>query len=278
MRRMRRPLALLVVGALALAACGGDDDGDATSEPTEADTTDDTEADGDSDDGDSADGDSGGPTDFEALIEQGREANFKVTYESRTDGDVDSVLTFYQLDGQVRLDTDETSAIIETADGAVTCDGIDTDSPTCTQVPVLGEFLDTALLGFFGAWSVLWNEGLADMSGLVDVEEGTEEIAGRDARCATIDVSDFATDEAGEATSCVDAETGVLLRYAATSSDGGTSEIVATEFGEPSESDFEPPADVEEIPLPEGLEDLEDFDPENFDPENFDPEDFLGGN
>jgi hypothetical protein len=88
-----------------------------------------------------------------------------------------------------------------------------------------------------------------------------KKIAGRDADCFTITAADFGSGDAaagslgdslkGALTYCNDHETGAMLENTITDEDGeaGTN-LLVTEFGEPSASDFEPPATPTIVTVP----------------------------
>ncbi len=275
---MRRFFATFLVAMLAtagLAACGGDDDDDVNA-ATEADDDsgdsddgdgdddgdDDSDDDSDDDDGDddSDDDDSDDEMDDELadLVERQSSARIRITYEMSGEEET----TTYSQDGEGRtaIFTGTSSVFVSGGpDGAFSCDGLDTDEPTCSAIPEGMEELATIGLTLFAAIG----EGIAQQSeDLGGVDTSEEEIAGRDATCYDWDASallggfgDIAEDIGGEleeedlegvdsARVCIDDETGWLLEL---SSEGDDAEsFLAIEVGEPLDSDFEAPAPIEE--------------------------------
>ena len=78
-----------------------------------------------------------------------------------------------------------------------------------------------------------------------------EQVAGRDAACATIDAGNLGALSAalkGSYSVCIDKETGIMLQAKADSGSGSTEDITATDFGEPTAADFTPPATPSTIP------------------------------
>jgi hypothetical protein len=85
----------------------------------------------------------------------------------------------------------------------------------------------------------------------------SDTIAGRDARCITFSASSFSPLAAlagsldGEATVCVDEETGFLLKLETNDGDSTKNVFLATEVGEASEEDVTPPVTPSTISLPD---------------------------
>lgn len=263
---MRRFLALSLaaaLGALGLAACGGDDGNDESgspaSEDTARDSSDDTTDDtGDDTSGDDAEG-SGGADELRELLERQSEARIKVTYvTTETDGSEKEMTIAQDGEGRQSLVTDGT-LFISGPEGTFSCDGTGSDA-TCDEVPEdLGEL---GMLGFslFTSLGQGMLEGVGDVDG---VETTRDEIAGRDALCVDWDASSFSgmlgelaegdlPDDA-QVRICVDEETGFLLELGG-QGDGDTFSIRAVEVSEPEDSDFEPPS------TPETMRDLGDID------------------
>jgi len=257
---MRRFFATFLVAMLAtagLAACGGDDDNDDVA-ATEA---------GDDSGGDDSGGDSGGDSgdditdemddELADLVERQSSARIRITYEMSGDEET----TTYSQDGEGRtaIFTGTSSVFVSSPDGAFSCDGLDTDAPTCQAIPEGMEELATIGLTFFAAIG----EGIAQQSeDLAGVDTSEEEIAGRNATCYDWDASallggfgDIAEELGGEleeedlegvdsARVCIDDETGWLLELSSEGDDAET--FLAIEVGEPLDSDFEAPAPIEE--------------------------------
>jgi len=94
----------------------------------------------------------------------------------------------------------------------------------------------------------------------------SETIAGRDASCVTYKAADViaklkglplfknSTDNASDydpndsATICIDKQTGFVVKLTATKKGKPQDDLTATAIGEPSDSDFTPPATPETIP------------------------------
>ena len=98
-------------------------------------------------------------------------------------------------------------------------------------------------------------------------ESSSQTIAGQDATCVTLKASNAGvlgsalSKLAGNPslTTCVDKNTGVLLKYTGSSGDTTKTLFEATEYGESSPSDFEPPStpvttpSIPNITLPGGI-------------------------
>jgi hypothetical protein len=248
---MRRLLALMFTAVLALgalAACGGDDD-DANNSGAPGQQQDGGD-DGGSGDGSTDDGDTGDGSLSDLLAKQ-KDATIKITYRQQ-DGEL---LTISQDGDRVATFIGEDSSYISTPDGAVSCSGLDTDAPTCTEMPDVGGNLGALGLASFQVYASI-AESVADVAG---VDTASDTVAGRDATCVTVNPKEVLDATiAGQlgidgdvpdkdATICVDDETGYLLLL-----DGWDGEdtpvLEATEVGEPSDSDFEPPVTPETIP------------------------------
>jgi hypothetical protein len=251
--------ALFVVAlATGATACGGDDD-DATSAPSTTDAADDGDgAATTTPDDDDDDDDDGSNESFTAVLERRNDAAFKVTYD--TGGD--EVFSVAQ-DGERRAVMSGNGLVISDAGRTISCEDLDT-TPTCSELPE--SFGGIAALGLNFLDTI--SEAVISAADAVDVLDRTsDEIAGRAATCIEYDADSLLADIAeqtgedaggelgGDARICVDTETGVLLELSAGEGDDAE-RLVATEFGEPSDEDFEPPAPVEPAPdLDDLLED-----------------------
>lgn len=258
-------LAALATFALLFSACGGDDDDDDDSnEPTASadagdddgddgddDTGDDEEtpADGDDDDGGDDDGDD--PFgDLEDLAGDYESATGKVTYESTDEDGVTSTMTIYtDAEGnRSRFDSfseDGGFISITTPDVSYTCSE-SAGEGFCIE----GEGSELGGIGLFGIFSS--PETLAayvnalDISG-VDVETSSEEIAGTDANC--FEWSGEVEGDEGSGKVCFSDSGLMLLGEFNSSTEGSSTTMRATDFSnEVSDSDFEPPYEVTEIP------------------------------
>lgn len=256
---MRRFLALILAGTLGtfgLAACGGDDDDSgakAADEQPDGDSSDDTKDDS-SDDTEATDGDDGA-AELRALLEKQSKARIKVTYVTTDADGAETEMTIAQ-DGEGRTAMiADGSLLISGPDGTISCDGTGSDA-SCTQMPEgLGE-LGMLGLTMFTAIGQGMLEGADELDG-VDTE--SDEVAGRDAICVDWDGSSLlgllgdlgeSTDDVpadGRVRICVDEETGFLLEFSG-EGEGDTFSLLATEVGEPDDSDFEPPSTPETMP------------------------------
>ncbi|MEX0683907.1 MAG: hypothetical protein WD904_03350 [Dehalococcoidia bacterium] len=250
-------LSAFAMTALLLAtACGGDDDdgGDETS----ATATQDSGDDGGDDGGDDEDptetedsGDDGG--DEEDIFSQLDEltgdletVTGKISYEITDADGTTSSMTFYAKSPNSRFDTSDgstTSIIISTPDTTYVCDS---SSETCIATPGSGD--DVSSLGLFGAFFSSEIIGayvnVAEAAG-VDVEMSDESINGIDATCFSWDEDTALEVDSGKL--CFN-DAGVMV-YQEFTDDSGTTKLEATEYSDDvSDSDFEPPYDVTEIP------------------------------
>jgi hypothetical protein len=236
----------LVVGVIAatltIAACGGSDKKDTT--PAAGDSTTTTTADGS---GSSTSAPGGGSDEFSQLVAKAKAANFKVTYTTQ-DGSSETIAQ--DGNGKVAIISDG-SLLISDGTKTISCDGT-TSSATCTDTGAAGAGSLTALTGFFTATYA----GLTQLNSTAfGGHTSSERIADRDATCVSYKSSDIAggaltgkiPGDPG-VTACVDAETGILLKYSTTLDDKTTDEYVATAAGESSPSDFEPPSTPVTVP------------------------------
>jgi hypothetical protein len=182
-------------------------------------------------------------TDIAALAKKAETASFKVTYKT-SNGDT---ITIAQ-DGQGKKSIVQgNNLFIVDGDTAVYCDGT-TSSATCEDRGRAGKAAaDAATATVTGAYRSL----AALNSSLFNGDTSSETIAGRDATCVTVKLADMGgilgsiADKIGADASgsmCVDKETGVLLKLSGGTGGNPTDVLVATEFGEPSDSDFVPPS------------------------------------
>jgi hypothetical protein len=233
MRKLTATVLGLVLIAGFVSGCGGDDDsGDAgsTTPPTET-----TQPD-----------DGGGSNEFSDIVAQASEANIRIVYER--DGE-DSITIAQDGEGRSAFTDGDSTIYTDTdTDTTVSCDGTGADAE-CTEIP-FGGVAASILTGFTGLFTGLVNLDSSVFGG--DVSSDT--IAGRDARCITFSASSFSPLAAlagsvdGEATICVDEETGFLLKLE-TKDDSSTKDVfLATEVGEASESDLTPPVTPSTIP------------------------------
>jgi hypothetical protein len=236
-------IAIGVVAALALAACGSSTTGGTSG----------VDGPGNLPGVPGATSGGGKSSDFSQLLAQAKQAKYKVTY-AQSSGDTFTLAQdppkFSMIDGD--------SATYVTADGdAVECSlgaGTATSAaPTCTSLPGSGSAIQQAMSTTFGAIGTLFvTLASQNLSGLVNIKTTSKSIAGRDAECATIDKGTLGVLGAalGNASYqvCVDKGTGVMLSSGGTDENGKTNDIHATKFSEPTDADFTPPATPTTIP------------------------------
>jgi len=255
---MRRIPAILLSLLLVAAACG-DDDGSLFSEdspPT-------TEAAGDdgatpsttaprdetttsSPAGNGGDGASG--DDIEALLEEYRSTPLRLVY--RLDGVGGGEIMILAQDPTRTppvssfSSPDENSRVIQRGDEMTIC-----DDEACFSVPGAGG--EQMLMGMFGTAMVgaLMTGGIGDVPGL-DVDTGTETIAGRTGLCFTYNPSQSFDPTVEFARQCVDAELGftLLVESRERGSDQVETVMELLEFGRPTDEDFEPTGPVTGMP------------------------------
>ena len=219
------------------AACGGDDDDTASTDETEEDVTTTADDGGDEEEEESEDEDSGGGDEFAQAIERAEEATIKVTYEVTGDNQDPQEFTIAQDPPKFALQA-ETGLLIDDGERFISCDA--SEGGQCIELPREGtEGMAESILGAFAAPFLAFQQAAGDGMSGYEVT-GSEEIAGRDALCATIDASELpGSTESGSATSCIDEETGVLLLFEGEGA-GDTGRIEAIEVSEPTDEDFEP--------------------------------------
>jgi hypothetical protein len=243
-------LSLLVATALVLvAACGGDDDeeeDDGDSEPTATESADNGDGDETPEATDDSGGDGGdGASDLSALAAEYDDFVGVVKYETTGFGDSFSSMKIYKGEDRSRIDyesDDGTGTIITTPDAFYIC-----GEGACIKYPTGDTSLDptAGLTAFISADAI--NEQYGDLPDGVSVDESSEEIAGVDATCYAYSGDIDETEEGDENGAICFSESGLLLRLDSSVSGGGSFEAVEAEEGV-SESDFEPPFPVTEIP------------------------------
>jgi hypothetical protein len=191
---------------------------------------------------------SGSSADIATLAAKAKTSAFKVTYQ--TSGG-DSVTVAQDGNGKVSVIQ---GGKLYITDGSTTiaCDGT-TSSATCRDTGSAGQVAINAVTATFDqAYRALTTM----KSSLFNGQTSSKTIAGRDASCVTVKLSDMAgifgsiagrlAPDASVAM-CVDKQTGALLKLAG-GSDTDTFGVTATEFGEPSDSDFQPPSTPQSAP------------------------------
>lgn len=258
---------LMLIGLLVLAAAcngnGGDGDDSDTREAGE--TPADMADGGDEGDGD-ADGDQDGEADGEAdgsgsaledYFGEWAETEGQISYEYTSEGGGTSdsgTFTLYWMPPSWRWDggdDDSQSIIISTASDYYLC-----SEDSCLSYGSLGEIPPP--VPFFGLFT---DPGAVETSfgGAlgVDLDTSDETIAGVSASCFS--ASSEAGGEAAGGEWCWADENGLLLRVRAVSTSGGEEysyEFEATEVGDVSAGDFEPPYPVQDLGdlIPDDLE------------------------
>jgi hypothetical protein len=224
-------MVLMVAG---VAACGdsdsnGDAAGDATT--TTAGSTDDT-------------GTDTGDDDFQALIDKAKDSKYKVTYRlSTTEGGEETLITVAS-DGEGKLayfTDDGDTHVISDGDNSTFCSDVNTEPECIESTGGLGSIA----AGAVAAYASLLGQPAQALQGASGefADESTETIAGREAQCVTLDFLSL------EYKACVDKETGITLLWSASAGGQGGS-YEATEFADPTDSDFEPDAEPTEVTTP----------------------------
>lgn len=242
-----RRVIVLAAGALLLAACGGgEDDPTLQSSPGGQDAaggaTPTGQAGGGSDDGESQ---AAGSGDFADLATQGfTSAEARVTYDMTAGGQTQEMVL--SSDGEQTAWLMPQARMIIRADGTQIFCNEGAGQAQCFRMT--GQAPDGAMAATpFMGMATAFQEGIDSFPGFT--RTGEREIAGRTAMCGTFDPSQLATggQQAGEATLCLDSETGVMLSWEATDAQGSASSLTATDFGEPQASDFEAPAEPQSM-------------------------------
>lgn len=240
------------IALLAFAACGGGDDDDsggtATATPDGGGGSSGHATQQPTDEGDSSDDPFADLGDLSNNLE---EATGKVAYtqtETDADGNVTtSTFTIYSKPPNSRWDTgdpDDPSAAtitISTADTTYVCTVAD---ETCVSFPGGGG--GAGLFGgLFSAQVITAYVAAFDAAG-IDVNQGSEDIAGSDASCFSWD--EDVSNDITKGKMCFN-DAGQLVLLESEESDGSKSSMRATEYSEDvPDSDFEPPYDVTELP------------------------------
>lgn len=235
-------LIALAVGAVLLAGCGGDDTADetgATDTPTPVDADDDSADDAEATDDDTDEALQS--SDFADLANRGFASEARVTYELQQDGE-DPQTMVLSSDGEQTAWLMPDGRMITRPDGtSIFCDESGQQAQ-CFEMGGEGQAGPMAGASPFFGMATAFQDGVESFPGFSNT--GSEEIAGRSATCGTFEPTQFATgQDVGEATLCLDDDTGVMLRYEARDPEGTANSIEATEVGEPEASDFEPPAE-----------------------------------
>ena len=231
----------VVAATLALAACGSSSKTGSSSGETRT-----------------ANGSNGGSGDFSSLVAKAKTSPYKGTYKTSDD----RTITIAQ-DGSGKQSVSEGNHLyINNGSTTISCDGT-TSTATCHDLGSAGNtIVDAATAAFKGVYSAIAALG---SSSVLNGQTSSETIAGRDATCVTVDAANMsgvfgaiARRLASDAstTVCADKETGVILKLSGGTGSTPTDVFVATEFGQPSDSDFQPPSTPKSAPtlptLPSG--------------------------
>jgi hypothetical protein len=179
-----------------------------------------------------------------SLVEKSKTSAFKVTYKTST-GDT---ITIAQ-DGKGKESVVKGDQLyINDGSTIISCDGT-TSTATCRELGDEGkstyESVTSAITDAAGAIARLGS------SSLLNGQTSSETIAGRDATCVTVNATDMTgalgaiargLGATASGSVCADNETGALLKVSGGSGDHSTDVFVATNFDQPSDSDFQPPS------------------------------------
>lgn len=214
--RARRLVSGLAVTALLLASCGGGDDEGASPDP-------DVGAPAGDDGGDGPVG-AEGNDEFQALLAKSRASTYTVVYLRNGE---ETITISHEGDVTAVLEEGE-DLLIDDGQRMVSC-----SESECFAFPGGGQ-LDLMVQGLLGPFAFLFSaETAAGFLGGLNLEVSSDTIAGRDAKCITLDPSVIGT-MAGVPSdalivTCVDEETGVVLKGEFTA-ESETEGIVAVEF------------------------------------------------
>lgn len=237
---------MLLVGSLAVTACGGgddDDDGEGGANTPAAGRTADSD-DNTPEDGDDGDGtDNGDKDELRSLFEKFANSTYSATYEVTGEEDLPAGTTVTIMkheDGRFRFDFSGeqdgetlTGSIISTEEGTYLCSMEPGGEGACLS---LG---DSGLGNPLGSFTDEFEISDEDLEGTTIVGKETREVAGREATCYTITTEG----DPEESTTCLD-DDGVML-----SSESAGAGFTATSIGDPpTDADFELPYPVQEIP------------------------------
>jgi hypothetical protein len=189
-------------------------------------------------------------SDFASLVAKAKTSAFKVTYQT-SDGKTGIVAQ----DGTGKQAvTDGNQLLIDNGSTVISCDGT-TSTATCRDLGTAGrETFGAGMSLITGTANAIAALG---SSSLFNGQTSSETIAGRDATCVTVSAANMSgvfgsiASHLGSETAakvCADNETGVLLKLSGTTNESTTDVFVATDFSQPSASDFEPPSTPKSVP------------------------------
>lgn len=246
---MRKHVAVLVVVAVAIAFVGCGGSSKSSTQPGGTSPGDTSSANTTAKSGGGNNGSNGaGNSALSELLAKTKAATYKVTY---TSGAQDQPFTIAQDPPRFSYIQGDSSTYVLADGSAVSCSGSGS-SATCSTLPGGAAAFKTGLTTAFGAMGALFLSAAGSgIPGLLDIKTTDEKVAGRDASCATIDGSTLGALGGaikGSYKVCVDKETGVMLQTKADSGTGTSDDITATDFSEPTDADFTPPATASTIP------------------------------
>jgi hypothetical protein len=232
---MRKPLAISVGFVLmlgALGACGGG---------------------GSSKDAESGDG-AGNDSAFTELYNKSKNAKIRVTYQNLDNaGNPKETWTISQDGaGKVAYIADDSKAVIN-GDSVSRCSNLETE-PSCETVSGGATAAQGYIAGFGGIFTsaAAGIQAAAASGGFGD--PSTETIAGRESECVQLTLNSalgrigsaiagaIGGAKANQGTiSCIDKQTGILLKYQIIGVDDDESGVVAIEVGDPKDDDFSTP-------------------------------------
>ena len=243
---MKKFLLVFVVAGLALAGCGG-----SSAKDTDSGGSGNTTA------GGGGSGDTSNEA-FNKLLDLEDGDAIRVTYDYGEDNK--DVTISRNGEGKVAFLRGDEQAIFSSDSDVIQCENLDS-TPECKQFSgAQATALKASYTGFLGFATNIFT-AVANVPNAYG-DQSSEEIAGRDATCATVTLASapgIAGDVLGRLEGiadagykvCADEDTGILLKFETVGVDEDKKQlIVATEVGEPEDSDFEPPAEPEQVTIP----------------------------
>ncbi len=201
-------------------------------------------------------GSGGGNDAFSQLVAKAKTASYKVTYQL---ADNSSTVTYAQ-DGTGKISyTNGNTVLIKDGTSTISCDGT-TSSAKCTELGSAGE---AAVSGATSLFTTVY-AGLGALNTAAGGDTSSQTIAGQDATCVTVSAANAGalgsaiSKLAGNPslTTCVQKDTGVVLKYSGSSGDTNKTVLEATAYSDSSPSDFVPPSTPVTTPsvtLPSGI-------------------------
>ncbi len=174
-----------------------------------------------------------------SLVGKAAKAVYRVTYQAGA-----STIVIAQDPPKYSAVQGNNSAYDSGVGTSVECTGKGLNA-ICVQLPNTSNLAQQSLAGSFGSVASTLFDALGKAgSAFAGTLTSDATIAGRDARCITLDEAELGALVGpalkGTTKICVDKQTGVLLESHADSARGA--DLIATSYGEPSPSDFVPPS------------------------------------